>query len=112
MKFALVYQYDPTTDGPTEAELPEWFTFDDDVKASGAFVYAEGFHAVGAGRTLTRRGGEVVVADGVAAQTGPVVAGFVVIDVADMATALEWAERVPTAKYGSVDVRPVVEWNG
>jgi hypothetical protein len=112
MKFALVYQYDPATDGPTEAEIPEWFSVDQAIKDAGVFVHAEGFHAVGAGRTLTRRGGELAVTDGVAAPSGPVVAGFIVVDVEDMDAALAWAERVPTATYGSVDVRPVVEWNG
>lgn len=112
MKFALVYQYDPTTAGPTEAEIPEWFSVDQEIKDSGAFVYAEGFHAAGAGRTLTRSDGRVVVEDGVAARSGPIVAGFIVVDVADMDAALAWAEKVPTARYGSVDVRPVVEWNG
>jgi hypothetical protein len=111
MKFALVYQYDPTTVGPTEAEIPEWFSVDKEIKDSGTFVYADGFHAVGAGRTLTRRDGAVVVKDGVAAQSGPVVAGFIVVDVEDMDAALAWAERIPTARYGSIDVRPVVEWN-
>ncbi|GAA0591409.1 YciI family protein [Kribbella sandramycini] len=112
MKFALVYQYDPATDSPTEAEIPDWLSIDQEIKDSGGYVFAEGFHATSAGRTVTRRSGELVVQDGVAATSGPVVAGFIVVDVDSIEAAQAWAEKVPTANYGSVDIRPVVEWNG
>jgi hypothetical protein len=43
---------------------------------------------------------------------GDVVAGLYVVEVADIDAATAWAEKVPTAEYGSVEVRPVIEYEG
>ncbi|MFI6290473.1 YciI family protein [Nonomuraea sp. NPDC050790] len=112
MKFALVYQYDPAQTSPTEAEIPEWMELDKQLRESGELVYDCGFHAVDAARTLSLRDGAENLSDGVAATSGNVAAGFVVVDVPDVEAALTWARKIPTARYGAVDVRPLVEWEG
>ncbi len=47
---------------------------------------------------------------GVAKPGDDVVAGLYVVDVADTDEAVEWAKRIPTATYGKVEVRPIVEF--
>lgn len=74
---------------PTEGELPDWLAYDKEM-----------------------RDGATVVDDGVAVSSGPVVAGMCVVNVPDVNAATAWAEKIPTARYGSVDVRPVVEYEG
>jgi hypothetical protein len=112
VKFALLYHYDPATDGPSEGEIPEWFAFDKEVKDAGVYVYAEGFYAAETAKTVSARDGKATTEDGGVVGAGDVLAGLVVVDVADMAAALDWALRIPTATYGKVEVRPVVEWEG
>ncbi|MFG6193035.1 YciI family protein [Nonomuraea sp. JJY05] len=111
-KFALVYRYDPAATGPTDAEVPAWFAYDKEVRDAGVFVYEAGFHEAGAGRTVSVRDDATVVDDGVTSTSGDIAAGLYVVDVADINAATSWAEKIPTARYGSVDVRPVVEYEG
>lgn len=47
--------------------------------------------------------------DGIPERAGDVVAGMYVIDVSDLDAATVWAGRVPTARYGTVEVRPIVD---
>lgn len=109
-KFALIYQYDPTTAGPTQGEVDDWVAYDKAVRDAGVFVFEAGYHDAEASRTVSVRNGEAVVNDGVAHPAEAVAAGLYVIDVADINAATEWAQKIPTARYGSVDIRPVVEF--
>lgn len=53
-------------------------------------------------------GGKRLVQDGPVAATKEQLAGYVVIEVPDLDTALSWAARCPAATYGAVEVRPVL----
>ncbi|MFF4619853.1 YciI family protein [Nonomuraea jabiensis] len=111
-KFALIHQYDPAATGPAEEEVTDWFAYDKEVREAGVLVYEAGFHEAGLGRTVSVRDGATIVDDGVAPTSGAIVAGLYVVDVANINAATSWAEKIPTARYGSVDVRPVVEYEG
>ena len=110
MRFTLLYGYDPDEAGPTEAEVQDWLKFDEDVKAAGAHVYEAGFNPVSEARTVSVREGRVITQQGPASGGGHAVAGVWTVDVADADAAVAWARRLPTAKYGTVEVRPVVEY--
>lgn len=112
MKFALLYQYDPSKTGPSPAEISDWLAFDAQVRDAGIFVYESGFHAADHARTVSLRDGAASVTDGVGQGDGEVSAGVYVIDVDDAEAATAWAKKVPTASYGSVAVRQVVEYAG
>ncbi len=60
--------------------------------------------------TVRVRNGRRVITDGPFVETQEQVAGICIIDVADLDEALEWAARHPDAEFGSVEVRPVVDW--
>ncbi len=107
MKFALNYFYNPEYTGPTNAEVKDWMVFDSAVKGARVFVYEAGFQPAEAAQTVSVRTGWLSTAPG-AATNGDVLAGFYVLDVADLQAALAWAQKVPTAKYGKVEVRQVV----
>ncbi|MEV6863497.1 YciI family protein [Streptosporangium subroseum] len=109
-KFALIYQYEPAVTGPAGGEVSDWVTYDKEVRDAGVFVYEAGFHEASTARTVSVRDGATVVDDGVAASSGAIVAGLYIVDVADINAATSWAQKIPTARYGSVDVRPVVEY--
>jgi hypothetical protein len=112
MKFALLYQYDPTETGPSEAEVADWVDYDKELRDAGIFVYEAGFHAADTGRTVSVRNGSAEVIDGGVERSGDILAGLYVVDVSDLDTATRWAEWIPTARYGTVEVRPVVEYEG
>jgi hypothetical protein len=74
-------------------------------------VYEPGFHSGEHGRTVTVRDGEVSVSVGPATSRDGV-AGAWILDVPDADAAVEWAQKIPTASYHKVEVRPVVEYAG
>jgi hypothetical protein len=61
----------------------------------------------GEARCVTTRGGRRTVTDGPYAETKEVLGGYYLIECADAAEALEWAARCPSAKHGTIEVRPV-----
>ncbi|WP_250005615.1 YciI family protein [Actinoplanes sp. M2I2] len=111
MKFALLYQYDPTQAGPADGEVQDWLEFDKHVRDAGSFVYEAGFHPADAARWVTVRDG-VSAVDGAGGRPGQAVAGLYVVDVADLDAATALAEQLPTARYGAVEVREVVDYAG
>jgi hypothetical protein len=109
MQFALLYYYDPAVAGPTKEELLDWLAFDAAVRKAGVFVHEAGFHSVSRARTVRVRDGKTSSEKGGATGT-PVLAGYYLVNVADAEAAEVWAAMIPTARYGSVEVRPIVEY--
>lgn len=59
--------------------------------------------------TVRLEGGKRMVQDGPVAATKEQLAGYVVIEVPDLDTALSWAARSPSSTYGATEVRPVLD---
>jgi hypothetical protein len=112
VKFALVYAYDPTTTSPSEDEVPAWIALDEEFRAAGVAVHEAGFYPADQGRTVRVRDGGTIVEKEPAAPAANTVAGYYVVDVADIEAATALAAKVPTAAYGYVEVRQVVEFEG
>ncbi|MER7050629.1 YciI family protein [Streptomyces jumonjinensis] len=106
MQYALIYFYDPAEAGPGgDEEVKEWINLDNELTEAGIKVHEAGFHPGTEGKTVTVRDGGAAVEDGVAA--GSTVAGYYVLDVPDEHTAVSWAQRIPAARYGRVEIRQV-----
>lgn len=113
MKFALLYVYDPTAASPGESEIADWLALDDQLKSEGVdVVLAEGFHSRDEAQIVRVRDGATTVETEPTAPAPHTVAGFYVIDVASIETAAEIAARVPTAKYGYIEIRRIVDFEG
>jgi hypothetical protein len=76
------------------------------IRDSGIFVMGAGLQPPSAATTLRLRNGTRQVLDGPFADTREQIGGFVVIEVPDLDSALDWAARYPGAGQGSVEVRP------
>ena len=76
------------------------------IRDSGIFVTGAGLEAPSAATTLRVRNGTRQVLDGPFADTKEQIGGFIIIDVPDLDTALDWAARYPGVEQGSVEVRP------
>lgn len=112
MKYMLLLRF-PTGTGPAEgtpefdAEMQQWGSVMSDLTTSGAFVAAMGLDSEDTATTLRLEGGTPVLTDGPFAETKELFFSFIVIDVADLDAAIEWAARMPNAAYGSVEIRPL-----
>jgi hypothetical protein len=91
-----------------EAEMPRWFEYTQALRESGAHVSGEALHPAPTASTVRVRDGETLVSDGPFAETTEVLGGYYVVDVPDVEAARDWAARMPSAPYGSVEVREIV----
>jgi hypothetical protein len=77
------------------------------MKAAGAYLASSGLSSVENATTVRVRQHKTLITDGPFAETHEQLGGFFLLECKDLDGALRWAEKLPTAKYGSVEVRPV-----
>ena len=77
------------------------------LRDAGHYVAAESLQPVSTARTLRVRGGKVTVTDGPFTEAKEVIAGFYLIDARDFDEALQLAAKIPPARVGAIEVRPV-----
>ncbi len=77
-----------------------------------AFVTARRLTTTDTATTVQIRDDEVTVTDGPFAETKESLAGFYIIEAENLDAALAWAKKVPNAKIGSVEVRPILVYGG
>jgi len=79
----------------------------DNLRENGYLVAAEALQGVQTATTVRVRNGKVSVTDGPFAETKEQLAGFYLIDASDLNEAIKLASKIPPARVGSVEVRPV-----
>ena len=80
-------------------------------RQSGLLVAAEALQPVDTATTVRVRNGKVTVTDGPFAETKEQLAGFYLVEARDLNEAIQIASKIPPAREGSVEVRPVRELN-
>jgi hypothetical protein len=109
----LVLLYAPEGEEPVDrqrlAQLPLWLELTESLREAGLLVANGALHRTEAATTVRVRNGETEMTDGPFAVTKEVLAGFYVLDCNGLDEALRYAARFPTAQYGSVEVRPIIE---
>lgn len=109
----LVLLYAPEGEEPVDrqrlAQLPLWLELTESLREAGLLVANGALHRTEAATTVRVRNGETEMTDGPFAVTKEVLAGFYVLDCDGLDEALRHAARFPTAQYGSVEVRPIIE---
>ena len=88
--------------------LGQWWKYTKELQDAGAHVAGEALQPVDVAKTVRLRDGEQLVTDGPFAETKEQLGGFYLIDVGTEAEALEWAAKIPSVPYGSIEVRPVM----
>lgn len=117
MKYMLILASNPSDEPVPDSDafgpyMEQWAAFTEALVNAGAMVSGEALHDADTASTVRVRDGQRIVTDGPFIETKEVVGGFYVIDVADIDEALEWAARIPNVHFGSVEVRPVMEYDG
>jgi hypothetical protein len=116
MRYALlIYTAEPTEDAPDDAmaaELGEYAAFTALVRERGAYEGGEALQLTAAATTVRVVDGQTVATDGPFAETKEALGGFYLINVADLDEAIDYAARLPGARRGSVEIRPIFELTG
>jgi hypothetical protein len=92
--------------------MGEYMAFSDSIKKSGQFVGANQLQPVHTATVVRSRNGKVSTTDGPFAETKEQLGGYYLIEAKDLNDAIQVASRIPSAKSGSIEVRPIVERNG
>ena len=114
MKYlCLVYYDENIMNAMTEQE---WFDLNqecigcvDRLQNSGHFMAGEALQPVTSATTLRVRNGNLSITDGPFAETKEQLAGFYMLDARDLNEAIALAGKIPPARYGSIEIRPVRE---
>jgi hypothetical protein len=85
----------------------ECATCGDGLRKGGQLVAAEALQPTDTAKTVRVRGGKAVVTDGPFAETKELLAGFYLVEAASLEEAIQIASKIPPAREGSVEVRPV-----
>lgn len=90
-------------------ELPdaECVAYDRSIRDSGQCIASEALQSVQTATTVRVRNEKLVVTDGPFAETKEQLAGFYMIEAADLNEAIQVAAKIPPARVGSIEVRPV-----
>jgi hypothetical protein len=113
MQFMLLIYSEPDSHPSGEQErhglYAEYAALNEDLRNRGKHVGADQLQPVSTARTVRVRDGKALVTDGPFAETKEELGGYYLIEAGNLEEALEIAARVPSARYGSIEVRPVVE---
>lgn len=90
------------------ATMGEYFAFSRALGQSGRMVAGEALQPVATATTVRVRGGQLQTTDGPFAETREQLGGFYLVEAADLDEAVAIAARIPSARLGCVEVRPLV----
>lgn len=107
--FGVESRYEAMSPAEMGALMGEWNAFHEEFLASGLVQASGRLRPVATASTVRVQNGKVALTDGPFAETKEQLGGFYVLDVAHLDEALAWAKRVPSARFGAVEVRPVWE---
>jgi hypothetical protein len=101
---------DPPADDAAAAEFAAYAQFTADIKARGLFEAGEALASTTTATTVrVDQSGRTLTTDGPFAETKEALGGFYLIDARDLDEAIEIAARIPAARNGSIEVRPIWE---
>lgn len=94
-----------------EAMLGEYFGFTEAIKKSGHLLGGEALQPTQTATTVRVRQGKISTTDGPFAETKEQLGGYYLINAKDLNDAIQVASRIPSARIGSVEVRPIQEFD-
>jgi hypothetical protein len=90
-----------------QAATQAWQALGKDTQAAGVLISTSGLAPIANATTVRLRDGKALITDGPFAETHEQLGGYFLLDCKDLDEALNWAARIPTAKYGSIEIRPL-----
>ncbi len=116
MKYMLLIYNNPSEQpeyGTPEFDsmMADYFAANEQMKEAGVIREGEGLQGIETATSLRIKSDKVETMDGPFAETREHLGGYYVIDVPDLDTALKYAALIPSAKFGTIEVRPLMDYN-
>jgi hypothetical protein len=90
-----------------QAAAKTWAQFVQEMTESGVLVSNSGLSPVANATTVRVRNEKILTTDGPFAETHEQLGGYFLVDCKDLDEAIRWAGKIPTAQYGSIEIRPL-----
>lgn len=94
-----------------QATAQAWQSVLQEMKSAGVWLGNNGLCNVSDATTVRLRDDNALLTDGPFAETHEQLGGYYLIDCADLDEAIAWAKKIPVAKYGAVEIRPLNQWS-
>src|SRR6476646_1481716 len=94
-----------------EKMIGEYFEYTESIRKSGHYVGGNPLQPTSTATTIRVRDGKMSTSDGPFAETKEQLGGYYLIEATDLNEAIQIAARIPSAKRGSIEVRPIQEHN-
>ena len=108
----LIYQTESETFPPDSPEfgamMQRYGVFTEELQKNGHMVGGNALEKVATATTVRVRNGKASALDGPFAETKEQLGGYYLVDCDNLDQAIEYAAKIPTAEFGSIEVRPVV----
>lgn len=116
MQYMLLIYNDPAKEpafGTPEFQqmMAGFFSANERMKADGVLRGGEGLKGVETATSLRIQNGKVETMDGPFAETREHLGGYYLIEVPDLDAALKYAALIPSAHFGTIEVRPLMDYN-
>ncbi len=111
----LIYEDETTLEKlpkeQADAIMGEYFAFTDGIRKSGQYLGGEALQPTHTATTIRVRNGKISTTDGPFAETKEQLGGFYLINAKDLNEAIQVASKIPSARWGAIEIRPVVDFS-
>ena len=91
--------------------MGDYFSFTEGIRQGGQYIGGEALQPTATATTVRVRNGRISTTDGPFAETKEQLGGYYLVNAKDLNEAIQVAARIPGAKSGSVEVRPIMEFD-
>jgi len=95
-----------------QAVRREYSRLTSDLRAQEKLVGGDELRPVATATSVQVRNGDTIVSDGPFAETKEALGGYYLIEANGLDEAIEWAARIPAARGGTIEIRPIVDHSG
>ena len=115
MRYLLLIHTDESveaqrSDEENEAVMGAYYAYTNEIRESGAYQGGEALLPTSTATTVRVRNGQTLTTDGPYAETKEQLGGYYLVEAADLDEAIVWAAKIPGAKEGAIEVRPIMEF--
>ena len=93
-----------------QANMGEYFAFTQELTDAGSNLGGEALHSTTSATSVRVRDGKTIASDGPFAETKEQLGGFYMIEAENLDDAIGWAAKIPGARHGTIEVRPIMEF--
>ena len=104
----MIYSGEDQDDVDMQTLMAQYQVFDDQAGEAGVLIGGNALEAVSTATSVRLRGGQSELIDGPFAETKEQLGGYSLLECKDLDEALGWAAKISSARYGTIEVRPVM----